>query len=56
MGNVLGWSSPALPNLARSEDFLDITSSDQSWIGSLVTVIVNTIKLRTVDDTIEGLD
>lgn len=38
LGNCLGYSSPALPNLKNSGDFPDIETSHLSWIGSLVTV------------------
>ncbi|ODM94060.1 Facilitated trehalose transporter Tret1 [Orchesella cincta] len=38
LGNVLGWSSPAIPNLANSGDFPDIQNYQKAWIGSLVTI------------------
>lgn len=38
LGNCLGYSSPALPNLQNSGDFPNLETSQLSWIGSLVTV------------------
>ncbi|CAL8109368.1 unnamed protein product [Orchesella dallaii] len=38
LGNVLGWSSPAIPNLTNSGDFPDIQNYQKAWIGSLVTI------------------
>lgn len=38
LGNVLGWSSPALPSVEKSGHFPNLVTSDLSWIGSLITV------------------
>ncbi|CAL8071347.1 unnamed protein product [Orchesella dallaii] len=38
VGNVLGWSSPGLPSLLTSGHFPDLTKSDVSWIGSIITL------------------
>ncbi|CAL8109366.1 unnamed protein product [Orchesella dallaii] len=38
LGNVLGWSSPALVSIQKSGDFPDLVTADISWIGSLITI------------------
>ena len=38
MGTVLGWTSPALPDLSSSGDLGELSKDELSWIASLAIV------------------
>lgn len=38
LGSVIGWSSPAIPDLDKSRDFGTLSDTDKSWLGSLTHV------------------
>ncbi|XP_014280121.1 facilitated trehalose transporter Tret1 [Halyomorpha halys] len=37
-GSVIGWSSPALPQLEASDSEVPLTPEQASWVGSLLTI------------------
>lgn len=45
LGTVLAWSSPALPDMAKEAGgrFQNVTTEEQSWIGSIATVSNSTL-------------